>query len=316
MEIRIGSMSEIEQSEKRNKGMSLLELPDDYVVLDLETTGFYPWSDIIEIALVKVKDNQIAYTVESLIKPPDEIPEIITKLTGITNESVIDAPSIQEIIPNILSELSGEIIVAHNANFDINFLYDVIFQYDGTEFNNNFVDTLRLSRKIFQKFPKHSLKYLAENIPLTNKNGHRALTDCLATFDLFNIIKTKIITEGITLKSASKRKLFKPTDIKPFDDSLFDTDSPFFGEECVFTGTLESMVRREAMEHVISIGGCVKETVTKKTKFLIMGLQDYSRFTDGIESSKTIKAKKYASEGQNIHTISEEDFLKIINNIE
>lgn len=300
----------------RNKGKSLLEFPNDYVLLDLETTGYYPSSEIIEFGLLKVVNNQVTEIKHSLIKPPQKIPKNITNLTGISNEDVVNAPLLQSYIPEVLSFIDNNIVIAHNAHFDINFLYDATFKHLNSEFKNDFVDTLRISRRLFPRFPKHSLEYLALNIPLENKNGHRALTDCQATFDLVNVLKTKIESEGITFEPKPKRKLLKPTDIKPLDDSIFDEESPFYMEECVFTGTLESMVRNQAIQHVKNIGGDVKNTITKKTKFLIMGLQDYSKFADGKESSKTKKAKEYASEGQNIHIISEHDFLKIINNVE
>ena len=302
------------QSNKRNKGKSLLELPDDYTLLDLETTGFGPYSDIIEVAMIKIRNNEISETFQSLVKPPDSISDEISELTGISNNMLIDAPAIVDVIESIQTFINEDIIIAHNANFDINFLYDAISDHLECDFNNDFVDTLRLARKAYPQLPKHGLSYLVENIPLQNKNNHRALSDCIATYELYNKCKSKIISENIMLKS--KKHKHDPSDLKPIDEFLFDEESPLFGNECVFTGTLTRMLRSEAMQHVVNIGGIAADRVTKQTKFLIMGLQDYSKFVDGNESSKTKRAKELAAFGQDIHIISEDDFYRIISNIE
>lgn len=305
-----------DQRVTRNKGKSLLELPNDFTIIDLETTGFGPYSDIIEIAMLRIRGNEIADTFQSLIKPTDSISDEIIELTGITNEMLIDAQPIEAVIPTVQDFISGDIVVAHNANFDINFLYDAMNEHLDIDFNNDFVDTLRIARKAYHQFPKHSLSYLAENIPLEKKNNHRALGDCMATYELFNKCKSKIISENILLQSKAIRQLFKPSGLRPIDESLMDVESPFYENECVFTGTLSRMIRTEAMQKVINLGGVAGDTVTKRTKYLIIGLQDYSRFVGGTESSKTKKAKELASKGQNIHIISEDDFYRIIANIE
>lgn len=131
------------QSNKRNKGKSLLELPDDYTLLDLETTGFGPYSDIIEVAMIKIRKNKILETFQSLVKPTDSISDEISELTGISNNMLIDAPAIVDVIESIQTFINDDIIVAHNANFDINFLYDAISKHLECDFNNDFVDTLR-----------------------------------------------------------------------------------------------------------------------------------------------------------------------------
>ena len=80
------------------KGKSLLAFPDDYVVLDLETTGLCPdWDNIIEIAALKVHHNEIVDEYQTLINPQEEIDPFITKLTGITNEMVADKPLIDKV---------------------------------------------------------------------------------------------------------------------------------------------------------------------------------------------------------------------------
>ena len=106
------------------KGLSLIELPSDYVLLDLETTGLNPAGDsIIEIGAIKVKEYDIVDTFEAFVKPPHPISYFITDLTGITNEMVKDAGSIETVLPEFLRFVGSSLVMGHNVNFDINFLY-------------------------------------------------------------------------------------------------------------------------------------------------------------------------------------------------
>lgn len=161
------------------KGKCLLEIPEDYTVLDLETTGVYPYplSEIIEIAMVKVRGNKIIDQFQTLVKPAKKIPNQATKKNGISNEDVSNAPCIEQVISKAFSFSQNDIIVAHNANFDINMFYDNVYKHLGIAFSNDFVDTLPIARKVYPEFGDHSLDSLCCNIPLDNKNTHRALAD-------------------------------------------------------------------------------------------------------------------------------------------
>jgi len=305
----------------RQKGKSLLELPDDYTIVDIETTGLsLKYSEIIEVALIKIRNNQIAEKFESLVKPARAVPYEIIKLTGISNDLLINAPSINQIVGQVKNFIGSDIMIAHNANFDINFLYDNFLNHLNVELSNDFVDTLRISRKAFSEYPKHTLSYLCDNIPITKGDMHRAMSDCLVTFELYKICKDKILNEKISLhttkNSYHKNTYINTTQILVQDESSINEESPLYGNECVFTGSLTQMSRSEAMQYVVNVGGIIKNGITKDTKYLIMGIQDYAIFADGKESSKTKKAKELISIGYNINIISEDDFYRIIFNKE
>ena len=112
------------------KGQSLLLFPNEYIVFDIETTGLdASYDEIIEIGALKIKNNEIVDKFTSLIKPKYPIDEFITELTGITNEMVKDAPLINEVLPRFIDFIGDEILVGHNINFDINFVYDNLFAF-------------------------------------------------------------------------------------------------------------------------------------------------------------------------------------------
>ena len=110
---------------KRNKGNFLYDKLNDFTVIDLETTGLSPSIDsIIEIAAYKVRNNKIVDTYQQLINPEISISPFISDLTGITNDMVVDKPTLNQIIDDLYDFLKEEILLGHNIHFDFNFLYD------------------------------------------------------------------------------------------------------------------------------------------------------------------------------------------------
>jgi DNA polymerase III subunit epsilon len=105
--------------------------------------------------------------------------------------------------------------------------------------------------------------------------------------------------------------VLRPSQMAPQIDR-FDQDHPFFGATVVFTGTLESMVRRDAMQHVLDLGGHCTATVTKHTNLLVVGDQDFRKFTDGLSSSKMTAAQRLRAAGGDIELIAEDDFLRML----
>lgn len=299
---------------QRNKGKSLLIFPEEFIVIDTETTGLDPdYCELIEFAGIKIKNGKEVARFQSLIKPEEEIDEFITNLTGITNDMLKNAPHPKEVILKISDFIGSSILVAHNAHFDINFLYDYFEQFLDKPLTNDFICTMRLSRRVFPEFKNHKLKTLCENFNI-NPPRHRALEDAIATLEIFNQChKTVENFIGVDnfINSLSKKTTLKASEIAATTDS-FDSDHPLFNKYCAFTGTLSKMTRREAMQIVVNLGGKCQDNVTKSTNYLIMGIQDYSRFADGEKSNKTKKAEELILKGQDLEIISENVFYDLI----
>lgn len=294
---------------ERNKGRSMLKLIEDYTVLDLETTGFYNMCSIIDIGALKIRNNEVVDEFQTLINC-DYIPPEITELTGITEADVEDAPPIEEAIQEVLEFIGNDTVVAHNANFDINFLYDNVLQVTGNEFQNDFVDTLRIARRAYPELDNHKLDTLAAHLKLPGRTFHRGLGDCHITHALYRDASQKIRDEKIPMYK--KKKHPKKSDFVPSDAAVIEENHPMFGKQFVFTGTLLHLVRKEAMQAVVDHGGKVSNTINKKSHYLVMGIQDYELFANGKESSKTIKAKQLIGTGQNLKIIDENEFMNML----
>ena len=300
-----------------NKGKNLIAFPDSYVLLDTETTGLDPEYDrIIEFAGIKVKDNEIIDKFQTLIKPPYEISSFITDFTGITNEMLKTAPALEEIFPEIEKFIKDEIIIAHNANFDINFLYESSLRLNGNGISNDFVDTMRLSRRIFPEEKHNRLCDLIERFSIGTNVEHRALSDVIQTNECYKYLKNYIAENNIDIVSLypKKKHTVKATELcSEIQIEDINPDSSIYGKGFVFTGALDKMLRKDAMQIVLNMGGFCFDSVTKKTNYLVLGNGDYCSTVKDGKSSKYKKAEQLMLKGQDIQIISENVFYDMIN---
>ncbi|WP_242247980.1 3'-5' exonuclease [Bacillus cereus group sp. BfR-BA-01523] len=159
--------------------MGNVSLPLDYVVIDFETTGFNPYNDkIIQVAAVKYHNHELVDQFVSYVNPERSIPDRITSLTGITNYRVSDAPTIEEVLPLFLAFLHTNVIVAHNASFDMRFLKSNVNMLGLPEPKNNVIDTVFLAKKYMKHAPNHKLETLKRMLGI-RLSSHNAFDDCI-----------------------------------------------------------------------------------------------------------------------------------------
>ncbi len=404
---------------KKEKGDGLFAFPDTYVVIDIETTGLSPNNcEIIELSAFKVENNEITDTFTSLVKPSAPIPEFIEELTGITNEMVSTAPSIADILPSYIDFLGENILLGHNVTFDTGFLYHNCKEHLDCGLPNDYVDTLRISKKLIKNIANHKLGTLAAYFNIPQEVAHRALDDCKTTNELFKRLKSlnseteqsfvslfeniepvlagkTVVFKGVTSfcsfdsyrsiceKAGGKatdifyrtadylvfgkttyakykrgdfsNKMFKAIelekegtlqilsepeflkllgydvpsrpnhshpnhyhshiDVKSMEAQTddFDESHPLYGKVCVFTGTLDKMQRKDAMQAVLDCGGEIGNGVTKKTNFLILGCNDFCFSIKDGKSTKHKKAEEYQLKGFDIQIIDEDLFYAMLN---
>ncbi|MFZ1705057.1 MAG: exonuclease domain-containing protein [Saprospiraceae bacterium] len=161
-----------------------------YTIVDIETTGGLSSRDrITEIAMVKIKDGVLIDKYESLVNPGRSIPAEITRITGITNSMVANAPMFYEIAKQIVEFTEDSIFVAHNVRFDYNFIREE-FKSLGYTYSKKILCTVKLTRKAFPGLRSYSLGNLIQHFDIRVANRHRAMDDVLATWDIFQRILT------------------------------------------------------------------------------------------------------------------------------
>jgi len=312
--ITIGDIKKIDRVEK---GKSIIDLLDNYIIFDIETTGLdSSYDEIIEIGAIRIENNKVVSKFQSLVKPNIEIDDYISELTGITNDMVKDAPKIEDVLPQFMEFVGNEILIGHNVNFDINFIYDNLYINNYKVLKNDFIDTMRLARKLLPELPHHRLIDLADYFNIDFSNNHRALRDCEITLSIYENLKLLAIEkygDSDNFKDAFKKhsSAIKAKDIVT-TNTEFDIDNLFYGKYVAITGTLEKLQRKEAMQIIVDLGGYCEDNVTKKTNYLILGNNDYNPILRGKKSSKLIKAEKLKLDGNDIEIISENVFYDII----
>lgn len=171
-----------------------------FCVVDLETTGGSPRdSKITEIGALKVRQGEVMGTFQSLIDPGEPVPAFIRLLTGISDDMLLAAPAIEQVLPNFLEFLGGSVVVAHNARFDVGFLDAALTRLDYPRIGNRVVDTAALARRILSgEVHNNKLETLAHHLRCAHKPCHRAYADVLATTDVLHHLIERVAGFGVT----------------------------------------------------------------------------------------------------------------------
>ena len=169
---------------------------EEYIVIDVETTGLSPDDDrIIEVAAVKCENDRIVDSFHSLINPGRRIPSNVTKLTGIKNADVAGAPDMDTVAPELSEFIDNLPLVAHNANFDIKFIANA-FKRAGVSKGMLYIDTLVLARSAYPNMPNHKLSTLINELGLLDhEQEHRAMSDIEATQRLYMACKAQLVRQ-------------------------------------------------------------------------------------------------------------------------
>ena len=156
----------------------------DYVCIDLETTGLNPKRDrIIEIGAVKVRDGKVVETFQQLIDPKQQLEERVEELTGISSKELEGQPTIQEVFPALQEFLGEDVLLGHRVLFDCSFLKRT-FTNEKIPFERKGIDTLKLARQFVTDCESKKLESLCKHYGI-KQQAHRALSDAQATVELY-----------------------------------------------------------------------------------------------------------------------------------
>lgn len=302
--------------ERTEKGQSLIDFPKDFTAVDVETTGLDASVDeLIEIAAIRIRGGKETARFETLVNPGFEISGFIEDLTGITNEELLTAPGAVECLPKFMDFVGDDVIVGHNVNFDINFIYEGLLKCGYSPIRNNFVDTLRISRRIRPDLSHHRLSDLSVEYSIPQPIAHRALADCETAVAVLDALEAEMKKRGIDIKELWKPKKKSASRVAGIIASSLDDAKPWnplYKKQCVFTGKLESLTRKEAAQLVVNLGGLCADSVTKKTNYLVMGSNEYNPTVRDGKSNKQKKAEALILKGADLQILSESVFLEML----
>lgn len=196
-------------------------LPDKIAFVDLETTGARSTFDrIIEIGIVRVENNVITKTYNSLVDPQTHIPPEIERLTGITGKDIIGAPTFSHIKDDIMELLTDCVFVAHNVRFDYGFLKSELFR-EGITYTSKHFCTVRLSQILYPEYKRHNLDSIIERLQISCENRHRALDDAKVIATFYDHARSTLVDDIFT--DAVNKAMKKPS--VPINLQKADLDS-------------------------------------------------------------------------------------------
>lgn len=299
------------------KGNNLLTLLDDYTVVDIETSSNGRlYGEIIEIGAVKVRNNEVVSTFNELIKPTKPIDAWTQSIHHISNEMVKDKPPMSIVYRQFIEFLGDDLIIGHNVNFDINYLYDYHHELNMPPLSNDYLDTLRLARRTLKGHKSYSLSNLSQHFGF-NATIHRAVEDCLATHNLYQILKNRLSEKEKLFLSTLKtthysNKSFDLESLKA-ESTLLNNNSYFNEKAVVFTGKLTQFTRKQAAQLVVNLGGKVYNEFNPEVDILVVGDVNLQVQKYGKLSSKHQQALFFQQQGYPIDILTQEEFIEKLN---
>lgn len=162
----------------------MTQIPMNYVVFDIETTGLNPkYEKIIEIGAAKVRDGEVSDTFSTFVNPGKSLPERIIELTGICDTDVINAPYIEDVLDTFINFAGDDILLGHNLIFDYSFIKKAAVNQK-KKFDRRGIDTLKIARHFLADLESRNLGFLCEHYQI-QLQAHRALNDALAAHELY-----------------------------------------------------------------------------------------------------------------------------------
>ncbi|MDD6667674.1 MAG: PolC-type DNA polymerase III [Lachnospiraceae bacterium] len=173
-------------------------LDDDFVVFDLETTGFSAEKNrIIEIGAVRFSEGKVTDRFSEFVNPQIPIPYRITELTSIRDDMVRHAETIETLLPKFLEFSKGAIMVGHNADFDMGFIKANCKRL-GLEAPATYMDTVEMARVLLPSLSNYKLDTVAKALKVSLEHHHRAVDDAECTAWIFDALATKLRNRGLT----------------------------------------------------------------------------------------------------------------------
>ena len=308
----------------------------NFTAIDFETANG-DRASVCAVGLAVVEGGQVVRRIRQFIRPlPAVFHPFNVSIHGITEDDVVDAPTFSEYWPTLWSTVQGP-LVAHNAAFDMSCLRRALDQCEATYPETDYYCTRVLASLVWPQHPTYALDHIADSlgIPLRHHDAEEDAAACAAILlaacrhvaarslaDLESALGVRVgrlFAGGYAPcggPSASRSQQegsvkLRAADIlasRPVDD---DTH-PFFGKVFVFTGSLTSMDRRQAMQAVVDCGGICRDTVNAETNFLVLGQEGFQGYQAGHRSGKMQRVEQLRPKGSPIEIMSEADFIALI----
>ncbi|WP_338891907.1 exonuclease domain-containing protein [Rhodococcus sovatensis] len=304
----------------------------DYTTIDFETANSHRGSPC-SVGLVRVRNGVAVDERHWLMRPPEAVDHFSTfntALHGITADMVVSAPRWREVLPAILDFIDNDIVVAHNAGFDIGVLRHACALDDIAWPDIRFLCTMVLARRALP-LPSYRLPYVVEALggPAVNHHdaladargvvdivrGLAALSECRDLVELAESVGVTIghMTAGQLARNAPHQSSIQSVLVGSDPSNQADADGYLYGRVVVFTGALLSMTRQVAWDECARVGATAEKSTTKRTNVLVVGDINPAILRPGSQvTGKARRAFELQEGGQSIEVMTEIDFLRCL----
>ena len=315
-----------------SEGAATVSVGPTFVAVDFELAN-QDRSSVCAVGLVLVVDGRIGDEQRLLVRPAHPyFDPFYTSVHGITEADVKDSPQFIELWPAIREFLGDRPLVSHFASFDISVLRHTLDSYSIPYPETQYACSWLVSRKLWPNLMSHSLDIVADFLgigfahhdPVEDARAaaqvllracqHARVDELDALLQHLGIGMGRVFPGSYSpsgfLSSHTSGHL-RPGDLVPMRTD-FDLTHPLYGKTVVFTGTLGSMLRKQAWQKVLDLGGACLDSMTEAVDYLVVGELDLSRLKGQTKSGKLRKAEVLRAKGKAIEIISEPDFLRIL----
>lgn len=263
------------------------DLPTEYMVIDLETTGFSNNDEIIQLSAIHVKNESEIDSFNQFVKPQTaKLAPNIAYLTSINPEDLHNAPTIDQVLPEFQNFIEEFPIVGHNISFDARFLFN-----SGCNINPKItVDTVSLAQFKNLDTPNNKLETLKDYYGISERS-HNSLSDCRTTAIIFENLRNNRLEKHINNE---------------------EIPQIFSGLKFCVTGQFSQLSRQQIKKDIISRGGKIMSSVGKSTNYLVEGVQIANNLTDGVHSRKELDYIALKSAGYDIQRLDEQNFINLL----
>ena len=304
----------------------------EFVAIDFETAN-NSRASICSAGIAIIKDGKLYDAKDWLIRPKELVfNPVNVSIHGITEADVEDKPEFNVVWGEMLSYLKGNIVLAHNANFDMGCLRKTLNEYKIEHPKIEYACTVTIAREAFPGLSNYRLSTVMDYLNIHFRH-HDATEDARACArialsaaerfgvesipELLDKLQTPIEilgNEGNGSIRSTPRKHERSIRLQDISAKCtkFDCNHQFYNKHFAFTGELETMTRSEAMQIVVNLGGHCHSSVVTHTNFLIVGELDPSELKDGVHSGKIIKAQEIISRGGDLTLLTEQEFLSLL----
>lgn len=296
------------------KGKSTLVLVEDFCVISVKVSSAIKYDgDIIELSSLKIRNGVVVDTFDQLLKPRHSIFYNSMVVTNISNAMVKDSPLFSEIIDAFKEFIGDDILVSHSIAQDYNPIYDSCVLYGVEPIKNDFIDTLRLSRRILTFLKNHSMVSLCDYFKVKSVN-HRAIDDCYTKLWIYQELKKRLSDEQIQKLSEVKSiKYNNHAGVLEVDPSLFNTNHKFYNKRVAIGCKIPAYTRKQIVEMITNAGGSFDKRVSRKTDYIIWGDEElqWERYGD-LSTNQIIAENHIKSKRSKIEIIYLVEFEKLI----